>query len=74
MKKIKDGKLYDTTKSIIVAMSQATLYKTKKGNFFTYTGNTQEIEPLDKKEALLWCEASNIDVEVIMKYFRIEEA
>jgi len=66
MRKLKDGKIYDTEKSIKLATDFVSgglndrydeLYRTKKGNFFLvhytrYQGECSYIEPVSEKEAI----------------------
>lgn len=103
MKKIIDGKVYNTITATAVAdwwnrVSQSdfsyceeTLYRTRKGAFFIAgTGGPMTkwsepcgnnavsggsgIIPMNKAEALEWCEQHDIDADIIENYFHVEEA
>jgi hypothetical protein len=90
MRAIISGKLYDTSKSTQIAekirkddMKQTTmiLYITKNNNYFFAichkysSGNIEnKIEISAQEQALNWCEKQNIDVDIILQHFQIEQA
>ena len=103
MKKVIDGKLYDTKTAEFIATNDSNfsrgdfeyedtdLYKTKKGNFFlsgeggarsrwsTPVGNNGSqggsgIEALTMEDARAWCEANDVDADIIAEHFPVEEA
>lgn len=103
MKKVIDGKVYNTETATRIAGDNSSyypgdfqyedtdLYKTKKGAFFLAgeggpmsrwaepLGNNGRtggsgIEPLSLEEARAWCEANDVDADVIAEHFPVEEA
>ncbi|MCP3868865.1 MAG: hypothetical protein GY703_12370 [Gammaproteobacteria bacterium] len=79
MKKIIDGKLYDTETAAAITCNKhkdETLYKTQKGAWFTYLQEKDKgrLKAFTPQEALDWCEIQGIDTDTVCKHFDIEDA
>lgn len=79
MKKIVDGKLYDTESAeLLVEFGRSALYRTSKGNFFLVSqplGEPRMVTPTTEEELLEHLEDA-VDADVLLKMFpsKIEEA
>jgi len=81
MKRIVNGKLYDTETAELVCLSKITLfserlYRTKKGRYFIYDnfGGVEYIKPLNEDETFEWLSKHNPDKAIELFSERIEEA
>jgi len=81
MKRIVNGKLYDTDTAELVCLSKISLfserlYRTKKGRYFIYDkfGSVEYIKPLNEDETFEWLSKHNPDKAVELFSERIEEA
>ena len=103
MKKVIDGKLYNTETATKIANDNSPygpgdfqyedtrLYKTAKGAFFLAgkgnaasrwcqslgsggRGPGEGIEAITPEEARAWCEANDVDADIIAAHFTVEEA
>jgi len=81
MKRIVNGKLYDTNTAELVCQSKIALfenrlYRTKKGRYFVYEkiGDIEDIKPLNEDETFEWLSKHNPDKAMELFAERIEEA
>jgi len=81
MKRIVNGKLYDTDTAELVCQSNISrfvsrLYRTKKDRYFVYEkiGDIEDIKPLNEDGTLEWLSKHNPDKAIELFSERIEEA
>ena len=81
MKRIVNGKLYDTDTAELVCRSKIALfenrlYRTKKGRYFVYEkiGDIEDIKPLNEDKIFEWLSKHNPDKAMELFAERIEEA
>jgi len=81
MKRIVNGKLYDTDTAELVCQSNISrfvsrLYRTKKGRYFVYEkiGDIEDIKPLNEDGTFEWLSKHNTDKAIELFSERIEEA
>ena len=81
MKRIVNGKLYDTDTVELVCQSSISrfenrLYRTRKGRYFVYEkiGNVEDITPLNEDETFEWLSKHDPDKAMELFAERIIEA